>query len=220
MLKVGLTGGVACGKSTVLRFLLEAAERHADKASPESLLMIDADLLVHHLYTVGEPVNQEVRRLFGESVVALNGDIDRRKLGEIVFTDKEKLAQLEGIVHKAVIEREHQLMDKHAARYPKGIAIVEATKMVEAGSHKFYDKVILVTCSPEAQLERFAARHCQWPMEKSRAELDSRRSAQLSHDQRLARVKNAIIIDTSGEKEQTAAEVENLYLQLLREAQK
>lgn len=220
MLRVGLTGGVACGKSTVMRFLMEAAERHSDKAQPESLLIIDADLLVHHLYSVGETVNVEVRKMFGDQVVAADGSIDRKKLGDIVFADKEKLAQLEAVVHKAVIQREHQLMDRHANRYPKGIAVVEATKMVEAGSHEHYDKVILVHCSPKVQLQRFAARHCRWTPEEAEAELARRRSAQLSHEQRLLKVKNAIIIDTSGEKEQTAAEVEHLYLQLLREAQK
>ncbi len=201
MLRVGLTGGTACGKSTVVEMFRSKPRVH----------VIDADQLVRELYRPGETVYERVVKEFGREILAADGTIDRAVLANIVFGDKRRLAKLEAIVHPAVVE----LQDSEMAKLGKNdIAIVEATKMLEAGTHKRYDEVLLVTCHPEAQLERFRLRHQALSRDQAAAELQRRVAAQYSEEQRRALVHPNFVIDNSGSPENTALQVDRIYGEL------
>src|SRR5437660_1485474 len=117
---IGLTGNIACGKTTVGKILLElGAERY-----------IDADALVHHLYESGQPIAVRVAEIFGATILAPDGSVDRKALGAVVFQDPEALKRLERIVHPAVGAA---LMKELALVSATGIAIIDAVKLLEGG---------------------------------------------------------------------------------------
>jgi dephospho-CoA kinase len=201
MLRVGLTGGTACGKSTVTEMFRRKPHVH----------VIDADRLVHELYKPGQKVNEEVVRTIGSGVVAKDGSINRVALANIVFNDAEKLKQLEAIVHPAVVE----LQDRELAKLAEDdIAIVEATKMLEAGTHQRYDEVLLVVCSPEVQLQRFRERQPNLLGDQAAAELQRRIAAQFKDEQRRRMVLPNFVIENSGSREETAKQVDRIYSEL------
>jgi dephospho-CoA kinase len=136
---IGLTGNIATGKSSVLRMLKRLGAK-----------VIDADALVYQLMAKGTPVWQAILDEFGEVILGPEGEIDRGKLGAIVFADAEVLKRLEAIVHPAVTARVDELI--HQATEP--VVVVEAIKLIEAGWHRTCDALWVVTCSREQQLER------------------------------------------------------------------
>ncbi len=206
MLRVGLTGGTACGKSTVVEMFRRKPHIH----------VIDADKLVHELYQPGAAVYHRVVAAFGGGILAGDGSIDRVALANVVFNDREKLMQLESIVHPAVV----LLQDREIAKLGKtDIVMVEATKMLEAGTHKRYDEVLLVICRPEVQLERFQKRHPNLSREQAAAELKRRIAAQFSDEQRRALVPPQNVIDNSGNPEESAQQVERIYMKLAARAE-
>lgn len=138
---LGLTGNIACGKTTVGRMLLElGAERY-----------IDADALVHSLYDAGQSTARQVAEAFGTTVVAANGSIDRGALGHVVFQDSAAMQRLERIVHPAVRQA---LFAQLATVSSTGVAIVDAVKLLEGGSSALCQSVWLILCSEERQLTR------------------------------------------------------------------
>ena len=143
MLRVGLTGGIASGKSTVGRMLGELGCR-----------VIDSDRITRQLFEAGSPVNAAVAEAFGPRVVASDGTIDRKILGELVFENTELRQKLNSIVHPAINQRQSEFLAQAAAEDSHAIGIVEAALIVEVGTYKNYDKVIVVTCSPKIQRER------------------------------------------------------------------
>src|SRR5262245_57599141 len=147
MLRVGLTGGIASGKSTVGRMFVELGAR-----------LIDADPIVHELFRPGEAVNQVVVNAFGERVRAADGSIDRAILGETVFNDPQARERLNSIVHPAVIQKQKDWLDDLATHEPDAIGIVDAALMIEVGTYRDYQKLIVVVCSLDEQRKRLRQR--------------------------------------------------------------
>jgi len=147
MLRVGLTGGIACGKSTVAAML-------RDRDFP----LLDADPLVHEMLESGQPVYDEVVREFGPGILTPDQKIDRGKLGGIVFADRKRLERLNQITHPRVTD---VIMKWFAALDRPGgppLAIVEAALLVEAGYRDKLDRLVVVRCEPEQQMARLRAR--------------------------------------------------------------
>lgn len=141
---IGLTGNIACGKSSVGQMLLELGADH----------YIDADLLVHQLYQKEQPIAQQIAKMFGAEVIASDGSIDRKALGTIVFHNANALAELECIVHPAVREA---LLDE--LKRVSGIVIIDAVKLLEGNSGALCHNKWLVICSQEQEITRLMRRN-------------------------------------------------------------
>jgi len=193
MLKVGLTGGLACGKS----FVGEALASYG-------CLLIQADELGHEVLEPGGKAYGAVVREFGREILTADGHIDRAQLAARVFGDPERLARLNSLVHPPVLRREEELIAQFGVREPNGIAVVEAAILIETGSYKRFDRMILVTCREEQQLERALRR-------EGAREADVR--ARLSRQMPLAEKRKYVdfVIDTSGEKENTLRQTRAVY---------
>jgi dephospho-CoA kinase len=184
---LGLTGGIACGKTTVGKQLLDlGAARY-----------IDADALVHELYEPGQSVSAAVVAAFGAAVRTPKGQIDRRALGAIVFSDPEQMRRLEAIVHPAV---EALVMQRLADLPAEAVAVVDAVKLLEGGLGHRCDAVWLVVCPVAQQRRRLIADRHLTP-----AEADARLAAQPDEQARRALVD--VVIDNSGTLAETRAQV-------------
>jgi len=171
---IGITGNIACGKTTVGHMLLElGAERY-----------IDADAVVHRLYLSGQPIAVKVAQAFGPAVVAADGSVDRKALGAVVFYDAEAMRRLEDIVHPAVSVA---MANELASVSDNGIAVIDAVKLLEGGSGAFCQSKWLVVCPQEQELERLVTRSYM-----SEEEALSRIRAQPSVVDRLALVDEVI----------------------------
>ena len=197
MLRVGLTGGLASGKSFVGREL-------------ENLgcLLIRADELGHQvLAPTGEAYAATVHE-FGPTILNPDRTIDRRKLAAIVFHDPAQLARLNAVVHPPVQAQERRLMDQYAAAHPRGIAVVEAAILVETGSYRDFAKLIVAVCSQEQQIERAIARD-----KMTREQALERLSRQMPLAEKIKYAD--YVIDTSGAKESTLAQTHAVHQALL-----
>ena len=148
-----------------------------------------------------------VVKQFGNRVLALDGTIDRRILGDIVFKDPQARAKLNSLVHPAITQRQQEWLKDMEAKDPHGIAIVDAALMIEVGTYKNYDKVIVVTCSPEIQRERLRARSAL-----SEEKIESRIRSQMPNEEKIKYAD--FVIDNSGSVESTRVQVETVYQQL------
>ena len=198
MLKVGLTGGIGCGKSYV-----------GEELARLGCLVISADDLGHAVLAAGGEAYGPVVQEFGAGILTADGAIDRRALGLLVFGNAERLAKLNALVHPAVIRREQALVARFAEREPNGIAVVEAAILVETGSYRRFDKLILVTCREDQQVER-ALRRDGASEEDVRARIE--RQMPLAEKLKFA----DFVIDTSGEKADTIRQTRAIYDTLRR----
>ncbi len=193
MLLVGLTGGLATGKSFVGQELQKLGCH-----------LIQADELGHQVLLPGGEAYDAAVAEFGREILTGTGEIDRRKLGALVFAQPERLERLNAIVHPAVRRKEREIAAEIAAREPDAIVVVEAAILVETGSYGRFDKLIVVVCGREQQIERAMKRSGL-----SRAEAENRLQRQLSDDEK---VKFAdFVIDTSQSKAHTAERVRSVY---------
>jgi dephospho-CoA kinase len=197
MLKVGLTGGLASGKSFVGRALADLG-----------CLLIQADVLGRQVLEQGGETYDAVVATFGNQILdpdgPSRGKINRRRLAKIVFSDPEQLAKLNALVHPPVKERERDLVAEFAREHPDGIAVTEAAILVETGSYKDYDRLIVAVCRLEQQIERSMERDGV-----SRDEVLNRLRRQMPLEDK---VKHAdFVIDTSGSKENTLQQVRTVY---------
>lgn len=199
MLRVGLTGGVGCGKSTVAKMFADLGAR-----------ITDADIIAHELYRPGQDVYQELVRHFGQEIVKPDGEIDRARLATAVF-DGGRVEELNKVVHPAVIRQQNQWMRELGAKDPSAVAIVEAALIFEAGVKDNFDKILVVTCKPEQKIARFAQRTCR-AEEDARAEVERRTKAQMS-DEEKARGAD-FVIDNSTSVEETRHQVQRIYAEL------
>src|SRR6266852_8523775 len=184
---IGITGNIACGKTSVGHMLLElGVERY-----------IDADALVHRLYLSGQPIAVKVAEVFGPAVVAADGSVDRKALGAIVFQNAEAMRRLEAIVHPAVGVA---LVSELASVSDTGIAIIDAVKLLEGGSGAFCQSKWMVICLEEQELARLIERN-----HLSRDEALARLRAQSPVKPRLPLVDE--VIDNSGTLEETRGQV-------------
>jgi dephospho-CoA kinase len=178
MLKVGLTGSIAVGKSFVVECFRELGCH-----------VLDADHTAREVVEPGTIGLQRIVETFGSDV--LDGDkLNRAKLGAIVFADEEKRQKLNSIVHPLVIERQNDWIAKTETSDPSGIAIIDAALMIESGGYKRFDKVIVVWCRADIQLARLMARSGL-----SRDEAGRRIAAQMSQDEKKSYAD--YLIDTS-----------------------
>jgi len=199
MLKFGLTGGIASGKSAVAALLREMG-----------FPVLDADSVAHKLMEPGQPAREEILREFGADLAGADGRIDRAKLGAIVFADPGRLAKLNAILHPRV---EQIMLNQYEEWKRIGVrdaAFVEAALLVEAGFVSKLDGLVVAWCEPEQQLERLKAR--------GMGELDAKRriAAQLPLDEKLRLA--TYTIDCSGTMESTRAQVRALAARLRKSA--
>jgi len=207
MLRVALTGGIACGKSTVLKMF--------QQQDLDRIFALSADSLVHRLYAPGTPVYSQVVTAFGESILALDKKIDRGKLADVAFSTPEKRKQLEAIVHPAVIQGESDWMTQVEREHPRArIAIIEIPLLFETGSEKRFAKTIAVTCSPQQSIERFRQRHKNITEEQARAEVERRSQAQLPCEEKARRAD--YVIDNSKGLAQLDAAVRRTCAEILK----
>ena len=201
MLRVGLTGGVACGKTTVAQMM---AERGAH--------VVLADEVAHQLMRPGEPIYYEIVRHFGADVVGIDGGIDRKKLAEAAF-GYGRIKELNQIVHPAVIAHQDAWAAEMAVKDPGGVAVVEAALMLEAGVGKRFDKLVVVTCTMPQKVERFARRH-NLDLTAAEREVARRMAAQLPEEEK-ARAAD-YVIDNSGLLADLEKKVDALMVELRR----
>jgi len=198
MLRVGLTGGVACGKSTIGKIL---AERGAH--------FLQADTLAHQLYVRGEPTYEKILKRFGRGILNSDGEIDRSKLANLAFPNR--IAELNAIVHPAVVDAQNRWMAGVATKDPSGIAVVEAALLLEAGADRDFDKLIVVTCDREQKAARYADR-ANVSVEEARAEVSRRSAAQLTDEEKAGRAD--YVIDNSGSIAETTRQVDEVWTEL------
>ena len=161
MLKVGLTGGIATGKSYVLSVLSELGCE-----------VLDADLTAREVVEPGQPAFHEIITHFGREILAPDGRLDRVKLGAIVFNDATQREKLNSIVHPKVYEAQAHWLARVEADNPNAIAIIDAALLIETGSYRRFDKLIVIHCAPQIQLERLMARN-HLSFEEAKARIDS-----------------------------------------------
>jgi dephospho-CoA kinase len=195
MLRCGLTGGIASGKSTVAAMLRE-----------HGFPVLEADKISHALIEPGGAAYEEAIALFGREILDGNGRIDRARLGAIVFAERKKLDQLNGIIHPRVeSELLKQLSElEESGRY--AAAFVEAALIFEAGLHKKLNGVVVAWCLPEQQLARLMERGmCE-------AEARQRMAMQMPVEEKLVLAEEKI--DCSGSMEETRRQVDALAARL------
>jgi len=193
MLKVGLTGGLASGKSFVGHALADLGCH-----------LIEADRLGHEVLLPGGEAYDGVVGEFGTGILNPDGTIHRKRLAAEVFGKPERLAVLNSLVHPPVFRRENALMKEYESQDPRGIAVVEAAILIETGSYKRFDRLILVVCDEASQLER-AVKRDNGDVEELRARLQ--RQMPVEEKKRFA----DYLIDTSGSKEETLRQTRVVY---------
>lgn len=199
MLRVGLTGGIACGKSTVAKMF---ADLGAD--------IVDADAIAHELYRPGQEVLEQLVAHFGAEILKPDGELDRSKLASLVF-DGGRVAELNRIVHPAVIRQQDQWMRSLGEKNPYAVAIVEAALIFEAGVKDHFDRIMVVTCKPAQKIARFALR-TGMSADAARADVERRNKAQMPDDEKARRAD--FVIDNSGSVEETRHQVQRIYSEL------
>lgn len=196
MLKVGLTGSIAVGKSHVLSALAELGCH-----------VIDADQIAREVVAPGSAGLTAVAAHFGDAVLKRDGTLDREQLGTIVFGDEEKRRKLNSLLHPLIIARQDELLREFREQDPGGIAIIDAALMIESGGYKRLDKLIVVHCDPEIQLQRLMKRDGL-----PRPAAERRVSAQMPQSEKMKYAD--FLIDTSGDFSNTRAQIETVFAQL------
>ena len=194
MLRVGLTGGIGSGKSTVARRLAELGA-----------VVIDADEVARDVVESGEPALAEIQQRFGEAVIRADGSLDRQALADIVFPDPDALAALDAITHPRIAERSARLI---AAAPDDAVVVHDMPLLVELGLEGGYDVVVVVDASDEVRLDRLV-RLRGLPPEDARA----RMARQATREQRLDAAD--FVVDNDGDERALLAQVDALWQELL-----
>ncbi len=204
MLKLGLTGGIASGKSVVGEMFVKLGAH-----------LIQADAVAHWLMQPGREVYEEVVRRFGREVLNPDGSINRPRLAEAAFGTPggtpPRVKELNEIVHPAVVEHENEWMEEIGQRDPNAIAIVEAALILEAGAASRFDRLIVVTCHPEQRILRYA-RRLGISEEAARAEVTRRMDAQIADEEKIKAAD--FVIDNSGSLDSTERQVQRVFAAL------
>ncbi len=198
MLRVGLTGGIACGKSTIGQMLRQRGAHY-----------LSADELAHQLYAPGAIAYEGVVRAFGQEILNHDGTVDRKKLAAFAFPNR--IEELNAIVHPAVVQSQNKWMAEVEREHPNAIAVVEAALLLEAGAKKDFDRVIAVTCDSACKIQRYAQR-TGLPLKAARVEVERRSAAQFSDEEKARRAD--YVIENSGNLEELEPKVEHLWAQL------
>jgi dephospho-CoA kinase len=196
MLKVGLTGSIAVGKSFVLGVLAELGCH-----------VLDADATAREVVAPGAPGMKAVVDAFGDEILNSDRTLDRAKLGAIVFGDEAKRLQLNSILHPFIIAAQDEQMRAWEREDPQGIAVVDAALMIESGGYRRFDKLLVVHCRSEAQLERLMARDGL-----TRSEAEQRIGAQMTQEEKKTHAD--FLIDTSEGPDSTRRQTEKVFQEL------
>ena len=198
MLRVGLTGSIGVGKSFVASIFVELGCH-----------VLDADQTAREVVMPGTPGLKALTEAFGEEILNPDGTLNRKQLGAVVFNDESQRQRLNHILHPFIIARQDEIMNAWEAEDPDGVGIIDAALMIESGGYKRFDKLIVVHCRPEVQLERLMLRD------------------QLSRDEALRRINSQMpqeekqkfadyLIDTSDGFELTRSRTVEIYQKLIR----
>lgn len=212
MLKVGLTGGIAAGKSVVGEMFVSLGA-----------CLVQADRIAHSLMQPGEPVYNDVVRHFGREILNPDGSVNRAKLAEIAFGDPTqpadkrvpRIEELNRIVHPAVIRSQDEWMAAMGIQNRHAVAMVEAALILEAGLSNRFNKLVVVTCTAEQRAVRFAARQ-KVDLDSARKEVTRRMAAQLPDEEKIRAAD--YVIDNSGSLENTREQVRQVWEKLKAEA--
>lgn len=198
MLRVGLTGSIGVGKSFVGSVFVELGCR-----------LLDADATAREVVLPGTAGLAAVVKEFGPEVLQTDGTLDRKQLGAVVFGDEQKRRRLNAILHPRIIEKQDQILQHWESEEPNGIGIVDAALMIESGGYKRFDKLIVVHCRPEVQLERLMLRD-GLSCDEAQKRIDSQMPQE--EKQRYA----DYLIDTSDGFELTRQRTKAVYDQLVK----
>jgi len=198
MLRVGLTGSIGVGKSFVTS-VFEELGCH----------VLDADLTAREVVMPGTPGLKAITEEFGEEILNTDGTLDRKRLGARIFTDQAKRERLNHLLHPFIIARQDEIMRGWEAEDPNGIGIIDAALMIESGGYKRFDKLIVVHCRPEVQLERLMLRD-----KLSREEALRRISSQMPQEEKQKFAD--YLIDTSDGFEPTRTQIISVHQKLIR----
>jgi dephospho-CoA kinase len=212
MLKVGLTGGIAAGKSVVGEMFVGLGAR-----------LVQADRIAHSLMQPGEAVYNQVVRHFGREILHPDGSMNRAKLAEVAFgpasagecasgVRQSRIEELNRIVHPVVIRSQDEWMQEMGRQDPRAVAMVEAALILEAGAAEHFDRLIVVTCDEERRVARFAARQ-KIDLQAARQEVARRMAAQIADEEKIK--KADYVIDNSGSLEKTREQVRAVWQNLL-----
>lgn len=196
MLKVGLTGSIAVGKSYVCAHFRELGA-----------VVLDADETAREVVAPNTIGLQKIVEKFGVEVLQANGELDREKLGAIVFVDEAKRQILNSMVHPLVIEAQNEWLNARESENPAGIAVIDAALMIESGSYKRFTKLIVVWCKPALQLERLMFRN-----NLSEAEALRRINSQMPQEEKKRYAD--FLIDTSEGFDDTRRQTTEVFEQL------
>ena len=218
MLKVGLTGGIAAGKSVVGGMFVALGA-----------CLVQADRIAHSLMRPGEAVYNEVVRHFGREILNPDGSVNRGKLAEAAFgpatapeskrasrIQQSRIEELNRIVHPAVLRSQDEWMQEMGRQDPHAIAIVEAALILEAGAADHFDRLVVITCNAEQRVTRFATRQ-KVDIEAARKEVVRRMAAQLPDEEKIKAAD--FVIDNSGSLELTRKQAQAVWERLHAEAQ-
>ena len=196
---IGLTGGIACGKSTVTQLL---QRRGAD--------IIDLDQIGHELLKANSPVMKQLLKTFGPEVLDLSGDVNRTKLGKIVFADPLARQQLNDIVHPEIHRISRQLAQSKVKNQADSIVVIESPLLIESGGYRSVDYVVLVSATPDQQIVRLMKRSLEQNKTMTQLDAEKRIAAQMSLKEKMAYAD--YIVDNQGDLTELGKQVDQLWL--------
>ena len=198
---VGITGGIACGKTTVSELLAE-----------KGAIPINADEIGHQLLKADSPVIDELTDAFGQDILDASGDVSRKKLGAIVFKDKAARERLNSILHPLIIQRSRAQARQRVEEDPTCVVLLDAPLLIEAGAYDTVDLIVVVTASPETQMRRTLERSIAQGRPLTETEAQARIDSQMPVTEK---VKYAdVVIENEGMLEDLHREVEVLWEKL------
>jgi dephospho-CoA kinase len=205
LLKVGLTGGIATGKSLVGSMFTELGVH-----------VIDADGIGHELMRPGEPAYDEIVRRFGAEILNSDETVNRAKLAEMAFDQRRpRIYELNSLLHPGIIQRYEKRMEEIGAREPNAVVMLEAALLLEAGLRKRFDRIIVVSCKPLQRIERWEQR-LKVDADAARREVTRRMMAQAPDEAKIQAAD--YVIDNSGSIEETRNQVESVFSKLREQA--
>ncbi|MCE2401044.1 dephospho-CoA kinase [Candidatus Poribacteria bacterium] len=202
---VGITGGIACGKTTVSKSLAE-----------KGAIPINADEIGHQLLKADSPVRDDLVNAFGQGILEESGDVSRKKLGAIVFEDKSARERLNAILHPLIIQRSRSRARQLVMEDPSCIVLLDAPLLIEAGAYDSVDLIVVVTALPEIQLQRTLERSRAQNRPLTESEAQARIDSQMLVSEK---VKYAdVVIENSGTIEELHKQVDQLWDKLMNRA--
>ena len=200
MLRVGLTGSIGVGKSFVASIFVELGCH-----------VLDADETAREVVMPGTPGLKALTEAFGEEILNTDGTLDRKRLGALIFADQSQRQRLNQILHPFIIARQDEILREWETQDPRGIGIIDAALMIESGGYRRFDKLIVVHCRPEVQLERLMLRD-----KLSRDEAQGRIDSQMPQEEKKKFAD--YLIDTSDGFEITRTQTKHVYEEVKKAA--